>query len=127
MRQIIYISTSAAPAIGDGLAQILRSSQRNNAAAGLTGLLWTDGRRFLQVLEGGRAAIQSTLDRIRADPRHRALVVFHDREAEARSFERWSMKLVDDSDAEIELVLANAASDVRGTFEGVIAARRQAA
>lgn len=127
MRQLLYASTSTAPAIRDELSTILVQSRRNNPAHGLTGLLWTDGVRFLQVLEGDHAQLQRTFDRIRQDARHRAIVVLHDRRIEERTFGMWSMALLDDSDAQISQALQSADPVVRGTFEGLIKSRKSAA
>ena len=127
MHQLLYTSTSTQPALGDQLSNILLQSRRNNPANGLTGLLWTDGSRFLQVLEGERAAINDTLARIRKDPRHRAVVVLHEREVAERTFGHWSMALVSDSDERIAAALGNADPVVKGTFEGMIACRKAAA
>ncbi len=50
--------------------QILATSQRNNAAAGVTGaLMFTDGL-FAQVLEGQQAAIETVFERIQLDDQH---------------------------------------------------------
>ncbi|QNE31434.1 BLUF domain-containing protein [Sphingomonas sp. NBWT7] len=131
MRQILYIST-AAPSADIDVAAILAQSMRNNRREGVTGLLWTDERRFLQVLEGQDAAVQGVLDRIRRDPRHRAIVVLHDRTVAAREFGAWEMSRrgpnddADAFDARMTQHLAAASSTVRGTFEGLIAARRAA-
>lgn len=126
MRQLLYVSSSTDSAIGDALSTILVQSRRNNAAGGLTGLLWTDGSRFLQVLEGEHDAVQLVFSRIVADPRHKAVVVLHDRVVRERTFGRWSMALMSDSDERIAAALAQADPVVRGTFEGLIDARRAA-
>lgn len=127
MRQLLYISTSTQPVIGDTLSTILVQSRRNNPAHGLTGLLWTDGARFLQVLEGEREALETTFGRICQDPRHRAIVVLHDRTIAERTFSFWSMALVGDSDERIEQALQQADPVVKGTFYGLIHTRRSAA
>ena len=126
MRQLLYISTSVNSAMGDQLFNILASSRRNNAANGLTGLLWTDGQRFLQVLEGTSLELNATFTRIRADSRHRAVVVLHDRVITERTFGQWAMALADDTDERIDTALRSASPEVRGTFEGLITARRAA-
>jgi len=126
MRQLLYVSSASRSSIGDDLSTILLQSRRNNDAAGLSGLLWTDGSRFLQVLEGEGASVATAFDRIKADPRHKALVVLHDRMIERRGFGRWAMALVDDSDARMVAALADADPVVRGTFEGFISARKAA-
>lgn len=131
MRQLLYISTASTGASIE-VGAILATSQRNNRRDGVTGLLWTDGYRFLQVLEGGDAAVQGVFDRIRADPRHRAIVVLHDRAIEAREFGAWEMArrgptdTANDFDARMNRHLESASASVRGTFEGLIAARSAA-
>lgn len=131
MRQILYISTATPGAVID-LDSILAVSQRNNRRDGVTGLLWSDGRRFLQVLEGDDAAVQRALDRLRGDPRHRSILVLHDRTVAAREFGAWEMArrsaldTADAFDAKMDGLLADASPTVRGTFEGLIAARRAA-
>jgi hypothetical protein len=126
MRQLLYISTSTERQLTQSLGNILARSRARNAADGLTGLLWTDGTRFLQILEGPTEAVGTTFERIRQDPRHRAVVVLHDRMVDTRSFGNWSMALHDDSDARLSAALASASPEVRATFEGLAAARRAA-
>jgi len=126
MRQLLYVSSSSQAAIGDSLSTILLQSRRNNEPNGLSGLLWTDGMRFLQVLEGEHLKVQATFDRIKADQRHKAVVVLHDRAVAERSFGRWSMALVEDSDVRIAAALKEADAVIRGTFEGFISARKTA-
>ncbi len=91
MRQLTYISTArpALPAVE--IDAILDASRRHNAAAGLTGLLLYDGYRFLQALEGEADRVVTTYDRIKADPRHRALVMLSSRDVAVRSFGDWAM------------------------------------
>jgi hypothetical protein len=126
LRQLLYISSGTSGSTGDNLASILFQSRRNNAERRLTGLLWTDGSRFLQVLEGDNAEVQKTFDRIQADDRHRAVVILHDRAVPARTFGAWSMALIGDSDDRIATALVNADPVIRGTFEGLIQTRRAA-
>lgn len=126
IRQLLYISSSSTPAIGDNLSTILLQSRRNNPPSGLTGLLWTDGKRFLQLLEGGYDHLQQTFDRIQNDPRHRGIVVLCDRAIAERSFGYWSMALMGDSDERIAGALIKAEPVIRGHFEGLIQARKAA-
>lgn len=91
MRQITYIS-SARPEVGQqDIDSILARSRLNNGGAGITGLLLYDGRRFLQALEGPDDAVHSTFARIKADPRHRAVVLLSSREIDEREFGEWAM------------------------------------
>jgi hypothetical protein len=131
VRQLLYISTASAGAVID-IGGVLATSMRNNRRDGVTGLLWTDARRFLQVLEGDDGAIQGVFNRIKADPRHRAIVVLHDRTIAVREFGVWAMAQrgahdsADAFDSRMRHHLNAASPAVRGTFEGLIAARRAA-
>ncbi|HEX8485933.1 BLUF domain-containing protein [Sphingomonas sp.] len=91
MRRLLYISTARNPITPSDLESILRVSRRNNAAAGITGLLIAGGRRFLQALEGPEDAVRATFDRIRGDTRHFAAVVLADQAIGERSFPGWTM------------------------------------
>ncbi|RYY16019.1 MAG: BLUF domain-containing protein [Alphaproteobacteria bacterium] len=131
MRQLLYVS-SKHPRVEISVGNILMTSQRNNLAAGVTGLLYTDGVRFLQVLEGNREAVTATFDRIKADPRHHAVVMLSDREVTTHEFGRWSMahrqpgESNDTMDQRLERFLANASPSVQATFRGLVSARRAA-
>ena len=131
MIQLVYIS-SAHPAGAVDVAPILQVSRRNNGRDGLSGLLYADGRRFLQVLEGEATKVEAAFARISADPRHRAIVVLSRREIEAREFGEWAMAHrapVDDADsfiAQVDALASNAAPDVRATFSSLARHRRAA-
>ena len=90
MRQLVYIS-SVRRRGGCRSATILAQSRRNNARRGITGLLFFDGKRFLQALEGDEATVDATFARIQADARHHALVVLSNRQIEEREFGEWAM------------------------------------
>jgi len=89
--QLVYISTATEAVTRNGLEQILHRSQRRNSGCGVTGLLVAGPRRFLQALEGPEAAVLETYERIKADPRHHALVMLTGRAIDARAFGSWSM------------------------------------
>ena len=89
--RLMYASRSAASLGHDELAAILRSSRANNPGLGVTGVLCYSGGIFLQVLEGGRSAVNVLYHRIAADPRHREVELLGYEEIEERSFTGWSM------------------------------------
>lgn len=91
MIRLLYISTARQQPTPDSLADILRASRRNNAAAGVSGLLIVGGRRFLQALEGPELAVRTTFDRISRDPRHFAVVQLAHEQINDRQFAQWSM------------------------------------
>ena len=91
MLQLTYISTAAHDLAPTAIGDILSASRRNNAAAGVSGLLLHDGRRFLQALEGEPAMVNRTYERIKADRRHRAIVLLSSSEVTERAFGAWAM------------------------------------
>jgi hypothetical protein len=131
MLQLVYISSSVDR--GTDLTEaILATSRRNNARDGITGLLYADGTRFLQVLEGEPAKVEAAFARIKPDVRHRGVVVLSRRTVATREFGAWDMAArAPNGDGEafvarIDGLLANASPSVRGTFEGLAAVRRAA-
>lgn len=91
----LYASRAAAPVTPDLLEGVLEASHRNNPAAGITGLLCLADGIFIQVLEGGRAAISARLARIMSDTRHREVQLLSWEEIPERKFGTWSMGRVD--------------------------------
>lgn len=132
MRQILYISTAATGLRTGEADTILATSQRNNTRDGITGLLYFDGKRFLQALEGDSMALEQTLTRIERDARHRAIVILSDREVAEREFGDWSMAYrAPGTDADrfvqrVESLVENASANVRATFTSFAETRRAA-
>jgi hypothetical protein len=95
IHQLIYYSRNTVPgddrAMLTNMREILGASQRNNARDGITGFLIFDKTWFFQVLEGDRAVVKETYDRIAADTRHTGTVVMSTRDAALRSFPNWTM------------------------------------
>ena len=114
------------------MRNILAASQANNRRDEITGLLYSDGKRFLQAIEGADPQLTRTLDRIRADRRHRAIVILSDRATEQRAFGRWAMAQRAPGDgaeaflAQISSLGAGASPTVRATFEGLASVRTAA-
>ena len=131
MLQLVYISSAIGCGPGE-VSAILATSRRNNARLGITGLLYGDGTRFLQALEGPAAAIEQLYATIRADPRHRATVVLSRRDIAEREFGLWDMaERRDDGDgqlflAKVDDLTRRAAPRVRATFEGLARVKRAA-
>jgi hypothetical protein len=94
--RLLYASRSAAP-IDDALvASILERSRARNAEAGITGILChsSPGDVFLQLLEGGRAAVNALYADIVRDPRHREVTLLAYSEIAVRRFAAWRMGCV---------------------------------
>jgi hypothetical protein len=100
LRRVVYIS-HALPGGADEalLADILRSSRRNNPQVGVTGALVYSARRFAQVLEGPAAEVEAVFERIQCDPRHDNITVLEVSSPAARAFAGWSMAFTRDARA----------------------------
>jgi hypothetical protein len=100
--QLVYYSRNLLKRAPDGreseLVKILKSSQKNNSALGLTGALMFNQHVFAQVLEGERAKLSSLLLRIVNDPRHADVTIVEAQPIESRMFGEWSMTLIEHSD-----------------------------
>jgi hypothetical protein len=89
--RLLYVSRAAdsiTPAMIDG---IIAQSKANNPTYGITGILCYSGNIFMQVLEGGRTAINSTYGRIVRDTRHNDVQLLHYEEITERCFVGWTM------------------------------------
>lgn len=91
MKRIIYCSQASSDISPEELVALLELSRRNNAPAGLSGMLLYSSQSFLQVLEGPEAALRSTYARILVDDRHRNLRLLLDADVSAPLFPDWSM------------------------------------
>ena len=107
------INPCAPARTGDDLYELSYSSRRNpgvtdddvrdkivlpashfNREHGITGVLWVDPKRFLQVLEGPRVDVEALYQRIRRDTRHTDVRLLWSAPLSSRSFERWGMRAV---------------------------------
>ncbi len=126
VRQLLYISIAARPCDEDDLAAILRASRDNNVLYSVTGILWSDGERFIQALEGPIASVEETYARILIDKRHHSLAIVYDHMVAMRDFGSWSMchrrsyETDDEYDMKIRRVLDAAPSPVRATLRAFI-------
>lgn len=99
MRRIIYISRSLVDGDPNAIAGIVAGSVAWNTTAGITGMLWSDGANFTQVIEGASDQIELTMERIRRDPSHTDITVLLDRSILSRQFGNWSMRCAGDDEA----------------------------
>lgn len=91
---LIY-SSYAKPNLGyHDFRDIMQRSESNNQNDGITGMLCYGDSVFLQILEGDRALISKTFNRISSDPRHHTTELIECVPIESRSFALWTMKMV---------------------------------
>ena len=89
--RLLYASRAAAAMDHEELVSIVRKSKANNPALGVTGVLCFGEGIFLQVLEGGRAAVNGLYHRIAADSRHSDVQLLCYQEIGERQFAGWAM------------------------------------
>ncbi len=93
--RLMYASRAVTAVDQAELLAILRKSKSHNPALGITGVLCFSEGIFLQVLEGGRSAVNQLYNQIVADPRHTQVELLTYEEIGERSFAGWSMGQVD--------------------------------
>ncbi|HET9512113.1 MAG TPA: BLUF domain-containing protein [Sphingomonas sp.] len=121
LRRLIYTSRATGRDQRDAKHDILAQSRRNNGMDGISGILWSNGDRYLQVLEGPTASIDDAFDRIRHDPRHTDVVILDDRGVADRQFGDWAMAGMpgdhpEDAQARLRLLLRNVDAEVARFF-----------
>jgi hypothetical protein len=89
--RLMYASRAVPAVDQEELVAILKKSKVNNPRAGVTGVLCFSEGIFMQVLEGGRTAVNQLYNRIAADVRHSDVVLLHYDEIAERRFAGWSM------------------------------------
>ena len=92
------------------LADIVKTAKEANPKRGITGVLFFDRDRFVQVIEGEKTALNELLELIKADPRHDDIEVIFDGEEDHQEFTEWNMdalKLHGASQFDDEEVLKN--------------------
>jgi hypothetical protein len=89
--QLLYASRTDPKSSAQHIQSIMEQSRRNNPPRGITGILCCSGDTFLQVLEGGRSAVNDIYNRITNDPRHMQVELLYYAEITERSFGNWTM------------------------------------
>ncbi len=89
--RLMYASRAVPAVDQEELLAILKKSKTNNHKSGVTGALCFSEGIFLQVLEGGRNAVNQLYNRIACDARHTDVVLLNYDEIEERRFSGWSM------------------------------------
>ncbi len=91
LRLLAYVCSHVGHSISEDLEAIASSAFRNNPRLGLTGALFFDGGRFVQVLEGPPDSVETLLGLIRSDKRARDVEILFDTFERQRSMSEWSM------------------------------------
>ncbi|MCG2585056.1 BLUF domain-containing protein [Massilia sp. TS11] len=90
--RLLYASRLAAEANpASVVASILQQSHAHNPSHGITGILCHSDHVFMQVLEGGREAVNALYAKILRDTRHTDVVLLHYEEINERRYSGWTM------------------------------------
>lgn len=89
--ELIYTSLAEPKNQTKDVKDILASSERNNKAISVTGLLLFDSERYIQILEGQTDDVENLFAVIRQDSRHHSLELLHKGQITGRSFDNWRM------------------------------------
>jgi hypothetical protein len=73
------------------LREILSIARQKNVERDVTGYLIFDKNWFIQILEGDRAQVRATYERIARDPRHTGVTLLDTKPVRQRTFSQWSM------------------------------------
>lgn len=91
MVRLVYVSRSEHVSDEPQVDAIIRRSKEFNPTHGITGVLCYTGGMFLQILEGGREAVNRLYTDITRDDRHRDVTLLEYAEISQRRFENWTM------------------------------------
>lgn len=96
LHRLVYYSRNRIPEpdLAAALDDILATSRKNNAAADISGALMFNAGCFGQVLEGRRADLEATFQRIQHDGRHGEVSLLAFESITQRGFPHWSMGFV---------------------------------
>jgi hypothetical protein len=81
---------------------ILANSKRNNLRDAITGMIYHNAGRLVQVLEGPSFIVDRTVSRIVSDRRHYDLNFIGSKSIGKREFSEWDMGYLNITDADIE-------------------------
>jgi hypothetical protein len=89
--RLIYCSRAVPAVDTEELQAIVRTSRAHNQRQGITGVLCLVDGHFIQVLEGGRAAVNRLYNRIVTDGRHADATLLAYETITERRFAGWAM------------------------------------
>jgi hypothetical protein len=89
--RLLYASHATGPVNCALIQEIMQQSHAHNPQHGITGILCHSDKLYMQVLEGGRDAINALYAKILRDPRHTDVVLLHYEEICERRYAGWTM------------------------------------
>lgn len=99
--EVLYVSSLAPDAPLSVIADIAGKARLHNAKHDITGLLIFDGLRFCQQLEGPQKPVLALIERIRTDPRHTEVEIFHHGPLATRRFRSFALGFTNVDDVDV--------------------------
>ena len=110
-----------------GLEQTFRTSKTSNKRNQITGCLAQPDGHFVQLIEGRRKQVDDLMVKLRADTRHKDLIVLFDRTIAGRLFADWAMGKPDRrplADQEFNIINnSDSAAQITGIFSNLMQER----
>ncbi|MET3119146.1 hypothetical protein AAKU64_003385 [Undibacterium sp. GrIS 1.8] len=89
--RLLYASRAVDQQMSNMILGIMQQSRTQNPQNGITGILCHSDSVFMQVLEGGREAVNTLYAHILRDPRHTDVTLLHYEEINERRYSGWTM------------------------------------
>ncbi|MFZ6871943.1 BLUF domain-containing protein [Undibacterium sp. Di27W] len=89
--RLLYASRIVDEKMCDIVQSIVSQSRQHNPQHGITGVLCHSDQVFMQVLEGGREAVNTLYSHILRDPRHTDVILLDYEEILERRYAGWTM------------------------------------
>ena len=109
---LMYYSSISPGVTAEEIALIFKTAQRKNADMAISRVLYSDGKKFIQVLEGQRSDVSQVFAAIQKDPRHHDIIVVTCVETMEREYGEWSMGLLKPDPAVKEILKEDTGSEV---------------
>lgn len=90
---------------------IVKTARIQNNIHGITGVLLFDGLNFTQYFEGSEEAVETLLDNIQRDQRHKNIIIVLTGQQESRLYNDWGMGYIDITDNQIDIERCIATAD----------------
>lgn len=92
MIRLIYLSQQAKPLSMEEFDSLCLKASEFNRRVGISGLLLSNGKEFMQCIEGPEAAVRALYSKIQLDERHRDIRLLFSSPVSGRIFNDWSMQ-----------------------------------
>lgn len=108
LRAVVYTSKRSEGVTEEQTLRLAADAERFNRLAGVTGVLLSDGQRFLQYFEGPEDGVSAVYARVKASRSHTALLELANGTVHQRLFPYWAMHVISASTMDTSRVAAAA-------------------